>query len=425
METISKITDIGQIPSDWNIKTIEQLFENGFQNGVFFEVDRKGKGIPIVNVSDLYGSVPIDGRKLEKFNATEKEIERFIVHKGDLFFTRSSVVPAGIAMCNVYDDKDENGAVFDSHVIKLSVNQQEVNSLFLCLQCRMPYCRSFFIANSKTAIMTTIDQKSLAKCPIPMPQLSEQDDIVGTIRRFDTYIDDLAELIEKKRGIRDGALEDMMSGRIRLQGFTADWVVYPFSKYFSLLPTNTCSRDQLSDRGQVGDIHYGDVLIKYGDVLSDADEIPRLKDVLRIKERSFLKMHDVLIADTAEDETVGKAVQVGKVSIPLVGGLHTVACRPNYETAEGFLGYYLNSSQYHEQLYPYITGIKVSSISKKSFGETELCIPAEVEEQKAIVSVLKAIDEEIEALEIERDKMIQIREGAMDDLLTGRVRLSV
>lgn len=384
METISKITDIGQIPSDWNIKTIEQLFENGFQNGVFFEVDRKGKGIPIVNVSDLYGSVPIDGRKLEKFNATEKEIERFIVHKGDLFFTRSSVVPAGIAMCNVYDDKDENGAVFDSHVIKLSVNQQEVNSLFLCLQCRMPYCRSFFIANSKTAIMTTIDQKSLAKCPIPMPQLSEQDDIVGTIRRFDTYIDDLAELIEKKRGIRDGALEDMMSGRIRLQGFTADWVVYPFSKYFSLLPTNTCSRDQLSDRGQVGDIHYGDVLIKYGDVLSDADEIPRLKDVLRIKERSFLKMHDVLIADTAEDETVGKAVQVGKVSIPLVGGLHTVACRPNYETAEGFLGYYLNSSQYHEQLYPYITGIKVSSISKKSFGETELCIPAEVEEQKAI-----------------------------------------
>ena len=425
METISKITDIGQIPSDWNIKTIEQLFENGFQNGVFFEVDRKGKGIPIVNVSDLYGSVPIDGRKLEKFNATEKEIERFRVHKGDLFFTRSSVVPAGIAMCNVYDDKDENGAVFDSHVIKLSVNQQEVNSLFLCLQCRMPYCRSFFIANSKTAIMTTIDQKSLAKCPIPMPQLSEQDDIVGTIRRFDTYIDDLAELIEKKRGIRDGALEDMMSGRIRLQGFTADWVVYPFSKYFSLLPTNTCSRDQLSDRGQVGDIHYGDVLIKYGDVLSDADEIPRLKDVLRIKERSFLKMHDVLIADTAEDETVGKAVQVGKVSIPLVGGLHTVACRPNYETAEGFLGYYLNSSQYHEQLYPYITGIKVSSISKKSFGETELCIPAEVEEQKAIVSVLKAIDEEIEALEIERDKMIQIREGAMDDLLTGRVRLSV
>lgn len=73
METISKITDIGQIPSDWNIKTIEQLFENGFQNGVFFEVDRKGKGIPIVNVSDLYGSVPIDGRKLENLMQLKKK----------------------------------------------------------------------------------------------------------------------------------------------------------------------------------------------------------------------------------------------------------------------------------------------------------------------------------------------------------------
>lgn len=259
---------------------------------------------------------------------------------------------------------------------------------------------------------------------IPM-DLAEQEDIAEALSTFDTYIADLTELIEKKRDIRDGAAEDMMSGRTRLRGFTMDWVVYPFSKYFSLLPTNTCSREQLSDRGQVGDIHYGDVLIKYSNVLSDADEIPRLKDTSRIKERSYLQMHDVLIADTAEDETVGKVVQVGKVSIPLVGGLHTVACRPNYETAEGFLGYYMNSSQYHEQLYPYMTGIKVSSVSKKSFGETELCIPAEVEEQKAIVFVLKAMDEEIEALEIERDKMIQIREGAMDDLLTGRVRLRV
>ena len=259
---------------------------------------------------------------------------------------------------------------------------------------------------------------------IPM-DVAEQEDIAEALSTFDTYIADLTELIEKKRGLRDGALEDMMSGRTRLRGFTMDWVVYPFSKYFSLLPTNTCSREQLSDRGQIGDIHYGDVLIKYGNVLSDADEIPRLKDTSRIKERSYLQMHDVLIADTAEDETVGKVVQVGKVSIPLVGGLHTIACRPNYETAEGFLGYYMNSSQYHEQLYPYITGIKVSSVSKKSFGETELCIPAEVEAQKAIVSVLKAMDDEIEALETERDKMIQIREGAMDDLLTGRVRLRV
>ena len=166
------------------------------------------------------------------------------------------------------------------------------------------------------------------------------------------------------------------------------------------------------------------MLIKYGDVLSDFDEIPRLKDVFAVKEKHYLQKNDILIADTAEDDTVGKVVQIGEVSIPLVGGLHTVACRPKYETAKGFLGYYMNSSCYHDQLYPYITGIKVSSVSKKSLTETELTIPNDVKEQAAIVEVLSALDDEIKDIEREKEKMIQIRDGAMDDLLTGRVRLT-
>lgn len=417
--------DFDTLPCDWDVKTLEQLFDKGFQNGLFFENARKGKGVSIVNVGDLYGDLPINLNELEKFDATDEEIRRFLVHKGDLFFTRSSIVPEGIAMCNVYDGKTEDNSVFDSHVVRLSINQEEINAQFLGFQCRMPYSRRFFIANSKTAIMTTIDQKAMSQCPIPVPSLSEQVHIVDAIKAFDTYIDDLAELIEKKRGIRDGALEDLISGRTRLEGYDKDWVTYSFSDYFSLLPTNTYARDQLADKGNIGDVHYGDVLIKYGAILTDKDDIPRLKDSSAVKERSLLRQKDVLIADTAEDDTVGKVVQVGDVSIALVGGLHTVACRPNYETADGFLGYYMNSTLYHDQLYPYITGIKVSSVSKKSFGETELCIPSDVEEQKAIADVLTAMDEEIEALESEREKMIQIREGAMDDLLTGRIRLKV
>ena len=84
----------------------------------------------------------------------------------------------------------------------------------------------------------------------------------------------------------------------------------------------------------------------------------------------------------------------------------------------------MNSSCYHDQLYPYITGIKVSSVSKKSLTETELTIPNDVKEQAAIVEVLSALDDEIKDIEREKEKMIQIRDGAMDDLLTGRVRLT-
>lgn len=281
------------------------------------------------------------------------------------------------------------------------------------------------VRGRSNATINQITKKDFQSIEVTVPSESEQKDIAQTLGCFDVYIADLSELIEKKRGIRDGALEDMMSGRTRLQGFEKEWIIYPFNNYFSLLPTNTCSREQLCDKGEVGNIHYGDILVKYSNILNAADEIPRLKDISKIREQSYLQINDILIADTAEDETVGKAVQIGKISTPLVGGLHTVACRPNYKTAEGFLGYYMNSSLYHDQLYPYITGIKVSSVSKKSLGETKLCIPTDIKEQEAIVSILITMDDEIKALEAEREKMIQIREGAMDDLLTGRVRLKV
>lgn len=276
------------------------------------------------------------------------------------------------------------------------------------------------------AMKNLVGMKVFRNTLIFMPkEITEQEEVARTLCEIESYIDDLAELIEKKKSIRDGALEDLMNTRTRISGFNQEWETYKFIHYFTLLPTNTCSRDQLSYRGDVGDVHYGDILIKYRNVLSDFDEIPRLNDSSKISVKSYLQKHDILIADTAEDETVGKVVQVGDVSIRLVGGLHTVACRPNYETADGFLGYYMNSSHYQNQLYPYITGIKVSSVSKKSFGETELRIPSDIKEQRAIVAVLTIMDKEIEALEIEREKMIKIREGAMDDLLTGRVRLTV
>lgn len=280
------------------------------------------------------------------------------------------------------------------------------------------------VRGRSNATINQITKKDFQSILVTVPDKPEQEEIARTLSLFDAYIDDLAELIEKKKGIRDGALEDLMSGKTRIGGFKTEWAEYPFEVYFSTLPNNTFSRDKLSEHGEIGDIHYGDVLIKYGDVLTDDDSIPRIKDISQVKENWYLRKHDVIIADTAEDEAVGKVVQIGTVSIPLVGGLHTVVCRPNYDTAEGFLGYYMNSKLYHDQLYPYITGIKVSSISKKSFGETMLNIPADVNEQAAIVSVLSAMDNEIRDLETEREKIIQIREGAMDDLLTGRVRLT-
>lgn len=254
---------------------------------------------------------------------------------------------------------------------------------------------------------------------------NEQVAIGKALRSLDEYISDLAALIEKKKAIREGAVTDLMTGKTRLAGFHEDWVIVPFGEFFAIQKNNTYARDQLADHGTVGNIHYGDVLIKYGDTVSESDEIPFLKPGVAFSEKWLLQKNDVVIADTAEDETVGKAIQIGDISFPLVGGLHTIVCRPLMETAPGFLGFYINSRAYHDQLLPHITGIKVSSVSKKSIKLTEVRIPGDIKEQQAIAETLAAMDAEIASLTAEREKMIQIREGAMNDLLTGRVRLSL
>lgn len=206
--------------------------------------------------------------------------------------------------------------------------------------------------------------------------------------------------------------------------YPKDWSTYAFDQLFQLLPNNTLSRDKLTEHGTIGNVHYGDVLIKYGDILNSSDDIPKIKVEYESAAKAMLKMNDVIVADTAEDETVGKAVQIGDIPYPLVGGLHTIVCRPLVSTATGYLGYYMNSKEYHEQLLPYITGIKVSSISKTSIRKTELHIPSSVKEQEAIVKTIASFDAVISNLSELVEKKKAIRTGALEDLVSGRTRLA-
>ena len=205
--------------------------------------------------------------------------------------------------------------------------------------------------------------------------------------------------------------------------YPSDWKTYSFNDMFKIYPNNTLSRDKLTERGSIGNIHYGDVLIKYGDVLSERDKVPMIKSEYEYVAKTFLQKNDVIIADTAEDATVGKVTQIGEISFPVVGGLHTIVCRPLISTANGYLGYYMNSKEYHNQLLPYITGIKVSSISKSSIQKTEFHVPATIDEQAAIVSVITAFDTHIANLAELIEKKKAIRDGALEDLLSGRTRL--
>ena len=184
---------------------------------------------------------------------------------------------------------------------------------------------------------------------------------------------------------------------IRFDGFTDDWEQRKLGEILIGLQNNTLSRADLSNEtGVAKNVHYGDVLIKFGEVLDVSKEkLPMISDesILSKYKSSFLQNGDIIIADTAEDSTVGKCSEIAGLNDEIVlSGLHTIPYRPIEKFASGYLGYYLNSSAYHNQLIPLMQGIKVTSISKSAMQDTDIVYPKSVEEQGKIGDYFQSLD---------------------------------
>lgn len=189
----------------------------------------------------------------------------------------------------------------------------------------------------------------------------------------------------------------MAKPTIRFKGYTEDWEQRKVGDILIGLQNNTLSRADLSNEAGVAkNVHYGDVLIKFGEVLDVSKEkLPMISDesVLSKYKSSFLQNGDVIIADTAEDSTVGKCSEIAGLDDEVVlSGLHTIPYRPIEKFASGYLGYYLNSSAYHNQLLPLMQGIKVTSISKSAMQDTNIVYPKSVKEQGKIGDYFRSLD---------------------------------
>ena len=176
--------------------------------------------------------------------------------------------------------------------------------------------------------------------------------------------------------------------------------------------------------GEVHDIHYGDVLIKFGSILDMEDEeVPYIVNGKEGKSSSQLRDGDIVIADTAEDETAGKAVEIYNAGGKLIeAGLHTIPCRPINAYAPMYLGYYMNSAFYHSQLLSLLQGVKVLSISKANILKTVITSPPSITEQGKISSFLYFIDLKITKQRQVIDTLKKYKRGLITAIFERRVR---
>ena len=395
-----KQTEIGVIPEDWGIKPAKDLMriETGSRN-TEHKVD--------------YGQYP--------FFVRSQQVERIDTYH----YNCEAVLTAGDGVGTGKVFHYINGK-FDAHqrVYVMSNFGGILGKYFLYF-----FSKNFGAEVSKYTAKSSVDsvrRDMIAEMLIPVPSEDEQKDIYEAVSDVEQLIEILEKQLAKEKDIKQGTMQELLTGKRRLPGFFGEWETFVFGDLFDFIPNNAFTRAQLSDSGKVKNIHYGDILTKFGaNISADSNEIPYIErelDLSRFAEKSYLQSGDIVIADTAEDDTVGKALEVINVECPVLAGQHTLLCRPKANFAEKFLGYYLNAACYHDQLLPFIVGTKVSSISKASVAQTRLVVP-KYKEQQAISCILSDMDDEITELEQKLEKYRQVKQGMMQQLLTGKIRL--
>ena len=294
----------------------------------------------------------------------------------------------------------------------------------------------FFLENAINTLKIVIESTGvpqltvpqLAKYEVAFPrQLDEEEHIGAFFKQLDHLITLHQRKFEKLTNVKKSMLEKMFPQNgssypeIRFKGFTDPWEQRKFDEVFDCtVPNNTLSRVELSyDEGTVLNVHYGDVLIKYGSVLDvQKDDIPRIPHRCREDfNGALLQDGDVIIADTAEDETTGKACEIGNLQgSAIVSGLHTMVCRPRNRMALGYLGYYLNSNAYHHQLLPLMQGIKVLSLSRSNIQKTSVSYPIAVKEQQLIAYYFSQLDNLITLHQRELEKLQNIKKSMLEKM---------
>ncbi|MBC1894590.1 restriction endonuclease subunit S [Listeria seeligeri] len=284
------------------------------------------------------------------------------------------------------------------------------------------------IANDTSGTkMPRSDWRLVSNSFFSIPKKEEQQKIGTFFQQLDDTIALHQRKLEKIKALKTAYLSEMFPAegeskpKRRFAGFTDEWEQRNLMSVFEFpVSTNSLSRSQLNyDNGEIKSVHYGDILVNYDSILEIAkDRIPFITNgVIDKYKPNLLENGDLIFADAAEDETVGKAVEVGgKTNEYIVAGLHTIVARPRRKMAKFFWGYYINSSIYHNQLLRLMQGTKVASISKSNLQKTYVTYPDNFVEQQKIGAFFKQLDNTIALHQRKLKKLQNIKKAYLNEM---------
>lgn len=292
-------------------------------------------------------------------------------------------------------------------------------------------CSRINFFNETTGVpQLTVPQVKKYHVIIPSSK-SEQNSIVAVLESWDEVIKKLSKKIKVKKAVKNGLMQQFLTGRVRLEGFNDTWRRLNVGDIFSFLRTYAISREHLingtSNNSGIGNIHYGDIHSTYAasSINLQNVSVPLVKDKnFSPNQKDFLIDGDLIMADASEDyDGVGVTVSIhGVGGKKIVGGLHTFVLRDNKGmTDESYRQYIFRDSAVQNRLRKIANGVSVYGISKTNLCKISLGLPT-IKEQKAIARILTVADEEIKKLENKLEILKDQKKYLLNNLITGTIR---
>ncbi len=424
-----KMTEVGVIPEDWDVERVGKhaTFRTGPFGSSLHQSDYIENGVPVINPMHIQkGEIKPSYKMTVSVNKVSK-LSEFMLNAGDVIIGRRGEM----GRCAVVEQSEAGWLCGTGSMI---IKPISINSKLLQIILSSPQVVSIIEAASVGTTMINLNQGILSHIPIPLPPTkAEQEAIAEALSDADALIESIEQVIAKKRLIKQGAMQELLTGKRRLPGFgegvgyrqtevgviPEDWGVEALGR-ISILMTN----------GFVGvakpfySTHETSVLYLQGyNIIENGFKFHGIKrvnaDFHRQNSKSSLKAYDLLTVQTGD-------VGLTTVVPPSLEGANChalIISRLKHNIAHAFfVSQYLNSHIGRSRLKEIEVGTTMKHLNVKEM--LHFCVPLPTKaEQESIAHVLTDMDDELDALQDQLDKAREIKQGMMHELLTGRIRL--
>ncbi len=429
-------TELGVLPVDWKIRSVRELqldISDGNYSSKYPRADEfKSIGVPFIRANNIKGLTITDDDMRFISEKKHSEITKGHLKDGDVLITNRgdignlALVPARHIGSNI-----------NAQIVRINTSGSEVSNRYFAYYLQKDEVKKLLDDLSSGSALKQLPVNRLTTLKVIIPSPQEQTAIANALSDVDALISELEKLIAKKQAIKTATMQQLLTGRTRLPQFALrdngtpkgtkpselgeipeDWEVYGLGQLIK--------GTQLGGNYKNSEQETGQPLIKMGNLGRGYIKLDKLEFVLgKVKDVDRLEFGDLLFNTRNTLDLVGK-VSVWRNELPVAffnSNLMRITFDPALIGSNFYMNAVMNSDGFVNALSDIAIGTtSVAAIYSRDLFKLKVSLPSK-QEQTAIATILSDMDAEIQALEQRLGKTRQIKQGMMQELLTGKTRL--